>query len=153
FSQLMVYGIAGLVAASHTNPVRERETRSLREVPFTVPASVTDKQVADAVYQTLQMPMTRPLPERAIRHTPDRHVLLDFYHINGIYRVTVLENEGKLRVEDQRKNLGLFFEDVHTGTPGEGKAPPLMLAWAYWNEAAMWSLLGFCLSGAYLWIA
>ena len=88
-----------------------------------------------------------------MRRTPDNHLLLDFYNINGIYRVTVLEQERRLRVENIRNSTWLFLEDLHAETPGHEDAPRIIYAWALWNEVAMWSLLGFCASGMWLWLS
>ena len=153
FAHLVVYGIAGLSATFHAGPVRPKIVQSTRYVPFTVPPSSTDQEVADLVYRTLNLPLTRRMPNWAIQRTPDKHLLLDFYNINGIYRVAVLENENRLRIENVRKSGWLFLEDIHAATPGDGEAPPLIRAWAWWNELAMWTLLGFCVSGLYLWLS
>jgi hypothetical protein len=92
------------------------------------------------------------MPDWFLRRTPENHLLLDFYNVNGIYRVIVLEQEQKLRVEEIRNSIWLFLEDIHAATPNDPEAPALVRAWALWNEAAMWSLLAFCLSGIYLWL-
>ena len=151
FSQFVVYGIAGLSATVH-GFARSDTPRSVEHIPFRVPPSSTDKQVAALVYDKLRFPLTRPMPDWFLRHTPDNHLLLDFYNINGIYRVTVLENEGMLRVENIRNGTWLFLEDIHAATPADEEAPPVVQAWAVWNEAAMWTLLLFCASGAWLWL-
>jgi hypothetical protein len=153
FAHLMLYGIAGLVATMQTGPERPKNAESVRYVPFAIPPSAADKEVARLVYDTLKLPLTRPMPDWFLRRTQDNHLLLDFYNINGIYRVIVLEDEQRLRVEEIRNNIWLFLEDIHAATPADGEAPVPIRAWAIWNEAAMWSLLGFCLSGAYLWLS
>jgi hypothetical protein len=147
FAQLIVYGIAGLAATVQPSLERPKAPRSIRYLPFALPPSTTDKQVADLVYRTVQPALARPIPGWFLRRTPDRHLLLDFYNINGIVRVVVLEDEGKVRIEDIRNSAGLFLEDIHAATPGDGEPPGLVRAWAVWNEVAMWSLLGFCVSG------
>jgi hypothetical protein len=152
FSQFVVYGIAGLSATVH-GFARSEAPRSVEHVPFRVPPSSTDKQVASLVYDKLRFSLTTPVPDWSLRHTPDNHLLLDFYNINGIHRVTVLENEGMLRVENIRNNTGLFLEDIHAATPAEEDAHVVIRAWALWNEAAMWTLLLFCASGVWLWVA
>ena len=151
-SQLGVYGVAGLVATFQPGRERAQTPRSVRMVPFQAPPSSTDKEVARLVYDTLRPPLSRAMPDWFLRHTPDHHLLLDFYNINGIYRVTVMEEQGQLRVEDIRLGLPLFLADIHASTPGDEDAPPLVRAWAWWNELAMWSLLGFCASGTWLWL-
>ena len=152
FSQLMVYGVAGLVASAQTAAERPKVPHTIRYVPFTVPPSSTDKQVADEVYRSLRLPLTRPMPDWFLRRTPDNDLLLDFYNINGIWRVVVLEREHRLRVEEIRNSTGLFLADVHAITTGDAEAPRLVRAWAFYNEFAMWCLLAFCGSGAYLWL-
>ena len=153
FAQLIVYGIAGLTATFQPGLERPKNPQSIRRVPFAIAPNSTDKQVADDAFRTLKLPLTRPMPEWALRRTPDNHLLLDFYNINGIYRVTVLENEGRLRVEEIRNGFWLFLEDIHAATTGDAEAPGWIHAWGIWNEVAMWSLLLFCASGAYLWLA
>ncbi len=152
FAHLAVYGIAGLVASFHTGP-RPKTPSVTRYVPFTPPPDATDRQVADLVYHQLQLPLTRPMPGWFLQHTPHNHLLLDFYNINGIYRVTVLENERRLRIEEVRNSTWYFLEDIHAATPGDGDAPLPVRLWAVWNEVALWSLLGFCVTGTWLWLA
>ena len=153
FTQLIVYGIAGLVATFQHGLARPQVPLFTRYVPFTTPPSATDKQVAALVYASLNLPLTRPVPDWFLRHTPDHHLLLDFYNINGIYRVVVLEDERRLRIENIRKSNWLFLGDIHASTPGDKEAPRLIHVWAWWNEAAMWTLIGFTLSGVWLWLS
>ncbi len=153
FSQLVIYGIAGLVATFERGAERPKTPASVEYVPFTVPPDSTDKQVADRVYRTLDLPMSRPIPDWFLRRTPDHHLLLDFYNMNGIRRVVVLEDQGKLRVESIHNNNWLFLSDVHAATPADREAPRLVRLWAFWNEAGMWVLLGFCASGVWLWLS
>ncbi|HET8549391.1 MAG TPA: hypothetical protein VFL57_15365, partial [Bryobacteraceae bacterium] len=100
-----------------------------------------------------KLPMTRPMPDWFLRRTPDNHLLLDFYNINGIYRVVVLEEQNQLRIEHIRNSTWLFLEDIHAATLGDRNAPGLIRVWAIWNEVAMWALLWFCATDAYLWLA
>jgi hypothetical protein len=152
FAQLMLYGIAGLVATAQTAAERPKVPHTIRFVPFTAAPSATDQQVADEVYRTLQLPLTRPMPGWFLRRTPQNDLLLDFYNINGIWRVVVLEREKRLRIEEIRNSLGIFLGDVHAITTGDDEAPRLVRAWAVYNECAMWCLLAFCGSGVYLWL-
>jgi len=153
FAQLVTYGIAGLVASVQPGLERPKIARAVRYEPFTVAPSSTDQQVADAVYRQLALPLTRPMPGWFLRRTPEKDLLLDFYNINGIYRVVVLERENRLRIEDIRNSTALFLSDVHAITTGDPQAPGRVRAWAIYNEIAMWCLLGFCVSGLYLWLS
>lgn len=153
FAQLMIYGIAGIVATLQPGLERPKIARSTRYVPFAAPPSATDKEVAAAVYRQLQPPLSRPVPDWFLRRTPENDLLLDFYNINGIWRVVVLEREQRLRVEEIRNSVGLFLSDIHAATPGDREAPRIVRAWAFYNEAAMWCLIAFCASGVYLWLS
>ena len=152
FTQLIIYGIAGLVATFQRGLERSKALSSVSYVPFTVPASSTDKQVADLVYRTLNLPLSRPVPDWFLQHTEDQHLLLDFYNLNGIRRVVVLEDQGRLRIENIHHSTWLFLADVHAATPADRQAPRLVRVWSFWNEAGIWILLGFCVSGAWLWM-
>lgn len=153
FSQIALYGVAGLVATVQPAAERPKIARAVQHVPFTVTPGSTDKQVADEVFKALHLPLTRPMPSWFLRRTPDNNLLLDFYNINGIWRVIVLEREGQLRIEQIRNSLGLFLGDMHAITIGDDEAPRLLRAWAFYNEFAMWCLLAFCASGVYLWLS
>jgi hypothetical protein len=153
FAQLVVYGIAGLVATTHRGPERPHLASASRYVSFTVPPSSTDKQVADEVFRTLRLPLTRPMPNWFLRRTPENDLLLDFYNINGIWRVVVLERENRLRIDEIRNSAWLFLGDVHAITTGDAEAPRIVRLWAIYNELAMWCLLAFCVSGIYLWLS
>ena len=152
FTQLVLYGIAGLVATVQPGPERPKVPDTIRYVPYTVAPSASDQQVADDVYRTLKLPLSRPMPGWFLRRTAEHDLLLDFYNLNGIWRVVVLERENRLRIEEIRNSMGLFLGDVHAITIGDAGAPRLARAWAFYNEFAMWCLLGFCASGVYLWL-
>ena len=153
FSQLILYGVAGLVATVQLTAERPKVARTVRHVPFSVTPGSTDKQVADDVFRALHLPLTRPMPGWFLRRTPENDLLLDFYNINGIWRVVVLEREGRLRIEQIRNSLGLFLGDMHATTAGDDEAPRLLRIWGLYNEFAMWCLLAFCASGVYLWLS
>lgn len=152
FAQLALYGAAGLIATAHH--VQDlKSVQAVRDVPFTVPPSKTDKEVADLAFASLTMPLTRPIPGWAIRRTPDNDLLLDFYNVNGIYRVVVLEREQKLRIDEIRNTTAHFLVIAHAITMSDPEAPRVLRAWAYYNELALWCLLAFCVSGVYLWVS
>jgi len=151
FAQLLIYGVAGLAASVEPRP-RPKIIQASREVAYTPPASKTDKEVADDVYRALALPLTRPMPLFAIKRNEQNDLALDFYNINGIFRVTVLEREHKVRIDDVHNGPATFFNDLHTVTLDDLEAPALVRVWGYYNAFAMWCLLGFCVSGVYLWL-
>jgi len=152
FTAFVVYGIAGLHATLLPAPdARPPEAASTREVALDVPGGMTDKQVADLVHATLALPLTSPLPEWALQRDPDGRLRLDFYTPNGIHRVTVLEDEGRLRVDTGRTDLGRFLINLHAMT-GVTRSLPL-LAWTAYNLLATVSLILMTATGLYLWLA
>jgi uncharacterized iron-regulated membrane protein len=153
FTQLLIYGLAGVISTFQPSLERSKTPYATRYEAFTAPASASDKEVAERYFQHLKLPLTRPVPGWFIKRTAENNLLLDFYNINGIYRVVVLEKEGRLRIENIRNNGWLFLEDIHASTLGDGEAPRIMRLWAVWNEIGLWSLLGFCISGAWLWLS
>lgn len=153
FAHLMIYGVAGLTATFQTSKERPKIARSVRYEPFRADPNATDREVAAAVYRKLDLPFTRPMPDWFLRRTADHHLLLDFYQINGIYRVVVLEDEQRLRIEEIRNGIWLFLEDMHAVTREDGPHLRLLRWWSYYNELAMWTLLAMILSGLYLWLA
>ncbi|HEV2688165.1 MAG TPA: hypothetical protein VGV35_06415 [Bryobacteraceae bacterium] len=153
FSHLIVYGIAGLTADAQQKLERPKVAASARYQPFLVPTNLTDKQVADAVYDRLKLPLTRPMPDWFLKHTAENDLRLDFVNINGIYRVTVLEKEQRLKIEEIRNSSWLFLEDIHAGTARNNEGLTLLRLWGFYNEFAMWSLLAMALTGTYLWLS
>lgn len=153
FSNLIVYGIAGLTASARPGLERPKMAQSARYEPFTAPANLTDKQVADLVYNQLKLPFTRPMPDWYLRRIATNDLMLDFVNINGIYRVTVLEKEQRLRIEEIRNSAWLFLEDMHAGTARSADQMKLLRLWGIYNEFAMWSLIAMAISGAYLWLS
>jgi hypothetical protein len=146
-----VYAIAGLSETLKTNEL-PASPPAVHYVPFAPVATATDKEVADSVYRRLNIPLSSPLPPSALRRDANQNLLLEFYTLNGLDRVTVLEKERRLRIETTRTSLTSFLNNAHTAIPIDYSGPPLVRAWAMWNEFAMWCLAGFSLSGVVLWL-
>jgi hypothetical protein len=153
FTQLMIFGLAGLVATVQRTAERPKNPHTVRHVMFTAPPGASDKEVADLVYRELKLPLTRPMPNFAIKRNAENDLQLDFYNINGIYRVIVLERDRMLSIEEIRNSLPIFLEDMHAITIGDPEAPKPLRIWAFYNELAMWCLLAFLVSGVYLWLS
>lgn len=152
FTAFVVYGIAGLHATLRGAPeTRPADPTTTRDVPFDVPGDLSDKQVADRVHALLNLPLTRPVPEWALYRDASSNLVLDFYTANGIRRVTVLETESRLRVEESRTSTGQFLNQLHATLDVTG--PPMIAAWAAYNIFSTLCLLFMTLSGVYLWLA
>lgn len=154
FSILLVFGMAGLTATFEGSPeTRQRPQPALRFESYTPPPGSDDKQVADDVYRFLKLPLTNPLPKGALRRDGQNNLSLDFYSINGVQRVTVLEKEGRLKIEAMRVSTWRYLDHLHS-TTSAARTPDLRVRlWGYYNELAIWSLIGMAFSGAYLWLA
>lgn len=151
FTQFIIYGISGLTAAAHLQ--RPRTPQTVRYVPYTAPPAATDRDVAEDVYRTLNFTVARQPTNRTVRRTPENDLQIDLSNINGLRRVTVLERERRLRIEEARIPTAMFVNDMHTVHAGDAQAPRLMHAWGIYNGVAMWCLLAFCISGVYLWLS
>src|SRR5438093_7382802 len=112
FSILLVFGIAGLAATFDPGPERRaRPEPVVRYQPFAAGGSLGDTEVADAVYRSLALPLSSPVPKFALRRDRDNNLTLDFYTVNDVSRVTVLERENRLRIETTRASLWRFLDN------------------------------------------
>ena len=114
---------------------------------FTVPANLTDRQVAERICSLLGLSLATPVNQAAIQHDAANNLFLDFRHANGGDQVTVLEKEGRLRVETTRNNIGLYLLVLHETTGAFHSGDWRMQLWADYNEFAMWCLLAMIVSG------
>jgi hypothetical protein len=88
------------------------------------------------------------MPGWFLRRTAERSPA-DFYNINGIWRVVVLEREGRLRIERSEQPL---CPATHTPSRPVTLKRPRWFSIGRLREFAMWCLLAFCGSGVYLWL-
>ena len=72
FSHLIVFGIAGLVATFPACEAGQPSLTTVRHEPLPLPAGLSDEEVADLVYRTLDLPLSGPLPGWALRHDAGR---------------------------------------------------------------------------------
>ena len=115
FAQLMIYGIAGLAATVEERP-RPKTVQSSREVSYTPPASKTDKEVADDVYQTIN-PNEKDVNGNPLNGQKMVDVIMDLAkkvqkkHAEGV-------KTGKYPTEDEIADPQLVDEaNVVTATP------------------------------------
>ena len=152
FSNLMVFGIAGLAATFLGGPNRKFVSEGARYESFTPPPGSSDKQIGDAVYERFRFPLTEPPPSWAIRRDAAGNLLFDFYTINGVHKLSYLPREGRLRIENIRNNVWFFLDDAHTMTDIK-QADWRVRLWAWYNRFAIWSLIAMAITGTYLWLA
>jgi len=145
FVNFTVYGIVGLSASyllrSHPGPV------VVSYENFTVKPNLTDRQVAEQICARLHLSLATPVNSFAIQHDAAKNLFLDFRHANGRHQVTVLEKEGRIRVEAMRNSLWLYLFTLHETTAAFHSGDWRMQFWADYNEFAMWCFLLMIASG------
>jgi hypothetical protein len=149
FVNLMVYAIVGISAT--LGPRRGIPAVSYRA--FTVEPNLTDRQVAERVCTLLDLSLATPIQNAAIQHDAARNLLLDFFHANGRHKVTVLEKEGRLRIEVTRNTVWKYLDTLHVTTAVFRSGDWRMQLWAYFNEFAMWCLIAMMASGVAIWLS
>jgi hypothetical protein len=150
FVNLAVYGIVGLSALYLLRP--HAEPPVIRYQNFTVEPNLTDRQVAERVCAQLHLSLATPVNSFAIQHDAENRLFLDFRHANGRHQVTVLEREGRIRIEVSRNSLWLYLYTLHETTAAFHSGDWRMQLWADYNEFAMWCLLLMIISGLALFL-
>lgn len=147
---LMVFGIAGLAG---TFGIERRFVVSAETREFRVPPNVTDQEAARAAFESLHLPSTEQLPRNAVHRDPNHNLTFTTYSVNGLRVITVLEKEGRIRMELRKNRLWHYFDNLHSSTPTRGMGDPRMRLWSAYVEFSIWSLIFMSLSGVYLWLA
>src|ERR1700675_1871681 len=114
FVNLTVYGIVGLSALYLLRPHSQPPVVSYQN--FTVAPNLTDRQVAERVCAQLNLTLATPVNSFAIQHDDANNLFLDFRHANGRHQVTVLEKEGRIRVEVARNFFWDYLFTLHGTT-------------------------------------
>jgi hypothetical protein len=154
FSILVVFGVVGVWAALRPAPEqRPRPVVVERDVPYTPPPNITDRELADDVWRAINAPLTAPVPEAGVRRNRDNNLALLFFSPNGVWRVTVFEKENRLRVAQTRNRFAQYLNALHETTI-RSRAPDWRLRlWTYYNEFSVWTLSLMAISGVWLWLS
>lgn len=150
FTAFVVYGIAGL---DSTLGPAETTRPTIEFFEFSPPKGVNDKAIASAVRELLKPPPPGPSHDSTIRRNAANDLRFTFYSPSAATHVVVLEKENRLRVERTRQPFWRFMNLLHAYTPTDRPIALSHRLWAWYNEAAMFSLVGMTLSGVYLWLA
>jgi uncharacterized iron-regulated membrane protein len=149
---LLILGIAGLTNTFRYALGGSRGEPQVRMEAFTVPPNLTDKQVAEHVWRTLQLPLTAPQYMFGLQRDPDNGLSFTLYFENGISNVTVFEKENRLRLETRRNSLWEYFDNLHATAVNTPVQDWRIRLWTYYEEFATWALLAMTLSGVCLWL-
>ncbi len=153
FTALVVYGLSGLIDSS-LPAWSEREPPPTTEqyMQFAAPSGVSDKELADILYAELDLPLSGPAADYALRRDAAQNLVVNFYTPNGVRAVTVLEQQGQLKIVRTQGSLSSFITGMHGALLRSAGPRFLNRAWSYYNEAGLWALGFMALSGLVLWL-
>ena len=153
-SSLLVYSIVGIAAMMEEEPAKRHKPQvdvSYKE--FTVPPNLDDVAVARLIMESFAIPLANPIPDWAVKHDKDNNLVLDYYSVNGMTRVTVQEKEKKLKWEKTNVTFLAFLNRIHATTIRAQVPDFRVRGWIYYNEFSIWAMLFMTISGLYLWLA
>ena len=81
---------------------------------------------------------------------PPTNSSTEFYSINGLLRVTLLESENRIQMQTFRNSIWRFIDNAHATTISEETRSGAVRAWAWYIEASIWSIIAMTLSGIWL---
>jgi hypothetical protein len=153
FTALVVYGLSGLIdSALPAWSERKAPPTTEQFTLFRAPTGVGDKELAAVVYAELDMPLTGPAAEYSLRRDAEQNLVISFYTPNGVRTVTVLEQQGQLRIVRAQAGMASYITGMHGAVLRYAAPRFLTQAWAYYNEAGLWALGVMALSGFVLWL-
>ncbi len=127
------------------------DVSSTEERPFEAPKDLDDRELARHVYEQLDLPLAGG--HYNIRRDDDANLAFFVFTSSGRRDVTLLEDEGKVRIEYRRNSLFGFLSSMHTAHSRRGAADTPVRLWAYYNEFSTWAFAFMTVSGVYLWLA
>ena len=148
FTSVIVFGVAGLVVTFDAPDIFHNGGSTEVEIrPFATPEIATDKDVALAVEATLQPEnFAAPFTTR----NADHQLVVHFYSVNGLKRVTVLEDRHQIRIETLRNSIWRFIDNLHATTIAEQASGWAIRGWAWYVEFSIWCLLAMVLTGLWM---
>lgn len=153
-SSLLVYGIVGVVAMLEEAPGnRAKRIPETTFRNFTPPPNLSDVELAQYIMDHFPLPLANRIPQRAIRRDKDNNLLLNYYAVNGMTTVTVLEKEQKLKFERIKLRFLDFLNRIHSVTIGSEVPDLRVRGWMYYNEFSIWVMTFLTISGFYLWLS
>lgn len=148
FTILCIFGLAGLVVTAEAPDIFHAGNKPVATmVPFTPPPSASDKEVAALITSQYKPAKSGPAnPRRNAQH----QLTMDFYSVNGLVRMTLLEGQNQLQVETFRNSIWRFFDNAHATTFQENLSDWAPNAWALYIEISIWSLMLMAMTGTWL---
>lgn len=147
---LIVFAATGIAVTLYDRVPASTEVRVIDYEPR---GHLTDKEVADELFRRLAIPLAAPIPEWALHRNDQNALVLAFYSPNGVHRVTVLEEQRQVRVEQARNSLGEFMNAMHSATFFSAPADLRLTLWGVYIDLSIFSLLFMAVTGVWLWLA
>lgn len=148
FSLLIVFGLAGLVVTAEAPDIfRQKDGPAVTSREFTAPPGASDRDVGQLLAETLA-PAHSGQP--VVRRNAANQLVAEFYSVNGLTRITLLESERRAQIQTYRNSIWRFIDNAHATTIGEQSRSGVVHAWAWYIELSIWSLVLMALSGVWL---
>jgi hypothetical protein len=148
FSLLVVFGLAGLVVTAEAPDIfKQKNGPAVTTRDFTAPPDQSDRAVAQLIADAMAPPHSGP---PVVRRNGANQLVAEFYSVNGMTRITLLESEHKAQIQIFRNSIWRFFDNAHATTVGEQSRSAVVHAWAWYIELSIWSLAAMALTGLWL---
>ncbi len=148
FTFLILFGLAGLVVTAEAPDIfSQKRGPEAASRDFTAPPGASDREVAKLLAATIA---PRHANEPLVRRNAANQLVADFYSVNGLTRVTLLESEHRAQIQTFRNSIWRFIDNAHATTIGERSESAAVHAWAWYIELSIWSLVAMALTGLWL---
>lgn len=152
FSQLIVFGLAGLVVTFHAPDIMHSGVPpATTSMSFAAPPAMSDRDVGRSIAQRVGAPPHSGPPY--IHRDESNRLVVDFYSVNGLVRATLVENANRVDIQTYRNSVWRFIDDAHTATIADRSPDGALRAWTWYIELSIWCLIVMCISGVWLAIA
>jgi hypothetical protein len=154
WSIVLVFGIAGLDAIVCSTLKVTGTTARASTLDFAVPPNLTDSQVVEAVWTKIHLPFSLPSMFYGLHRDNSNNLCFNFWSIDkGGAKVTVLEQQRQLQVEEEGPNFWNYLNELHsTRMTGPSQVDWRTRYWSYYTEFGIWTLIAMALTGIWQWL-
>ena len=149
-TMLVVFALTGLWTV--TPDLSMPDPTDTTTLSYTPPATFTDKQVADDLFERLHLPLAGRVPDWAVSRNAANVLVLTYNSVNGAYVVTLDEPGHRVLVAHRRNRLGAFLSQAHATTLFRSEPDIRVRLWAAYVDLSILSLLFMCVTGVWLWL-
>ena len=154
FTALLIFGVIGIVATFLPRPDdRPRPEATVREIGFSVPEDLDDRQLADHIQAELNLPLTLPAPDWSLGRDKKNNLRFRLPTPGHYHDVVVMEPENRIRITTQPYDSWQYLFHLHEMTPRPSQKDLRVRLWAYYGLFNVWALIVMSFSGLYLWLS